>query len=400
MEWLDILQRIGAGEDQNTEFKRGVGDLSAIGKTMCAFANGEGGIIVLGVDDSGTIVGVNEDPDTLQERLTSFLHTGCSKPVTSVCGFRATASGCVHWIDVRRHQCGYDPFSYNGRFWIRRGRASVAPSPSELQDLLNTFGLVFTEKQVVPTATVQDLDLDEFYSFMRAQGKDTEEEPQPEIESDLNNASVADDFEGALRPTLYGLMAFGKNPQAHPHTTNLFIQCAAYKGTDRGSDVVLVGESKGRLVEQVRRTGDWVRSLGWRERYHGFVREDVPIIPNNILREALVNAVIHRDYAITGSKVQVEIFSDRIDVTSPGTLPNHMTVENARSGGTARSRNEMMANAMVVWRFMEQRGRGWLMMRREMRRFNDTEPELVNDERNRFVRVTFRLEPSSARNNV
>ena len=114
----------------------------------------------------------------------------------------------------------------------------------------------------------------------------------------------------------------------------------------------------------------------------------------------LVNAVIHRDYAITGSKVQVEIFSDRIDVTSPGALPNHMTVEKARSGGTARSRNEMMANAMVVWRFMEQRGRGWLMMRREMRRFNGTEPELVNDDRNRFVRVTFRLEPSSVRNNV
>ncbi|MCY3774345.1 MAG: putative DNA binding domain-containing protein, partial [Candidatus Aminicenantes bacterium] len=301
MKWLDILQRIETGEDPNTEFKRGVGDLSAIGKAICAFANGDGGLIVLGVDDSGTIVGVNEDPDALQERLTSFLHTGCSKPVTGVCGFQATASGRVHWVHVRRHQRGYDPFSYSGRFWIRRGRASVAPSPSELQELLNTFGLVFTENQVVPTATVQDLDLDAFHSFMRAQGKDTEEEPQPEIESDLHNAGVAEDFDGAVRPTLYGLMAFGKNPQAHPHTTNLFIQCAAYKGKDRGSDVVLVGESKGRLVEQVRRTGDWVRSLGWRERYHDFIREDIPIIPNNILREVLVNAVIHRDYAITGS---------------------------------------------------------------------------------------------------
>ena len=400
MEWLDILQRIGAGDDQHTEFKRGVGDLSAIGKALCAFANGDGGLIVVGIDDSGRIVGVNEDSDVLQERLTNFLHTGCSKPVTGMCGFQATPSGCVHWIHVRRHQRGYDPFSYKGRFWIRRGRASVAPSPSELQELLNTFGLVFTEKQVVPTATVQGLDLDAFYSFMRAQGKDTEEEPQTEIESDLHNASVAEDFDGAIRPTLYGLMVFGNNPQVYPHTTNLFIQSAAYKGTDRGSDVVLVGESKGRLVEQVRRSGDWVRSLGWRERYHDFIREDIPIIPNIILREVLVNAVIHRDYSITGSKVQLEIFSDRIDVTSPGTLPNHMTVENARSGGTARSRNEMMANAMVVWRFMEQRGRGWLMMRREMRRFNGTEPELVNDERNRFLRVTFRLEPSLVRNNV
>ena len=136
-------------------------------------------------------------------------------------------------------------------------------------------------------------------------------------------------------PPLYGLMAFGKNPQTHPHTNNLFIQCAAYEGTDHGSDVVLVGESKGRLVEQVRRTGDWVRSLGWRERYHDFIREDIPIIPNNILREVLVNAVIHRDYGITGSKVQVEIFSDRIDVTSPGALPNS---HDRREGSVRRNR--------------------------------------------------------------
>ena len=163
MEWLDILQRIEAGEEQNTEFKRGVGDLSAMGKAMCAFAIGDGGLIVLGVNDSGTIAGVNEDPDALQERLTNFLHTGCSKPVTGVCGFQTTPSGCVHWVHVHRQQRGYDPFSYNGRFWIRRGRASVASTPSELQELLNTFGLVFTEKQVVPPATVQDLDLDAFY---------------------------------------------------------------------------------------------------------------------------------------------------------------------------------------------------------------------------------------------
>ena len=89
----------------------------------------------------------------------------------------------------------------------------------------------------------------------------------------------------------------------------------------------------------------------------------------------------------------LEVFDDRIDVTSPGTLPNHMTAEQARAGGTPRSRNEMMANAMVVRRLMERRGRGWLLMRYEMTAFNGTEPELINDRGGRFVRVTFRLEP-------
>ena len=133
----------------------------------------------------------------------------------------------------------------------------------------------------------------------------------------------------------------------------------------------------------------WFRSVGRREMYEGIRRIEVPPVPEAALREALVNAVIHRDYAITGSQVLLEVFDDRIVVTSPGALPNHMTVDQARKGGAPRSRNEMMANAMVVGGLMERRGRGWLTMRHAMRRFNGTEPELVSDERNRFVRVTF-----------
>ena len=85
----------------------------------------------------------------------------------------------------------------------------------------------------------------------------------------------------------------------------------------------------------------------------------------------------------------LEVFDDRIVVTSRRALPNHMTVDQARKGGVPRSRNEMMANAMVVGGLMERRGRGWLTMRDAIRRFNGTEPDLVSDERNRFVRVTF-----------
>ncbi len=101
----------------------------------------------------------------------------------------------------------------------------------------------------------------------------------------------------------------------------------------------------------------------------------------------------HRDYAITGSKVLFEVFDRRVDVTSPGTLPNHMTVERVRAGANPRSRNESMAHFMAATGFMEQRGSGWLIMRREMRAFNGTEPELMQDERNKFVQVIFRLVP-------
>ena len=263
-----------------------------------------------------------------------------------------------------------------------------------LQEPLN--GIVLNERQVVPFAAMDDIDFGAVRTFMRAQGLDTEGAPQPAREDDLRNASIVDELNGVLRPTLYGLMVFGRDPQAYPHTLSLFVQCAAYGGTDQAADVLSAGEGKGRLEDQVNRAMGWFRSLGRREIYQGLYRRDVPPLPEGALREALVNAVIHRDYAITGSQILLEVFEDRIVVTSPGALPNHMTVEQARMGGAPRSRNEMMANAMVVRGLMERRGRGWLTMRHAMRRFNGTEPALVNDERNRFVRVTFHLESDLA----
>ena len=257
--------------------------------------------------------------------------------------------------------------------------ATVAPSPSELQELLNSFGVVLTERQIIPSATVNEIDMEAFDGFMRAQGKETEEEPQPDFDADLRNASVCVDLDGTLRPTLYGLMVFGRGPQRYPHTLSLFVRCVRYAGLDRAADAISVGEAKGRLEDQVDRAMGWFRSLGRREEYHGIRRKDLPLMPETVLREAVVNAVIHRDYAITGASIHVEVYDDRIEVTSPGTLPNHMTVAQATGGGAPRSRNEMMANAMVVRRLMERRGRGWLLMRRGMREFNGTEPVMFNE---------------------
>ena len=153
------------------------------------------------------------------------------------------------------------------------------------------------------------------------------------------------------------------------------MECVSYQGDDRASNVLQVADTAGRLDEQVRRAVGWFSGLGRFESYRGLIREDRPLLPQPALREALVNSVVHRDYAVTGSKVLLECFATHVDVTSPGGLPNHMRVESVRAGGHPRSRNESMANYMLVMGFMEQRGRGWPVMRRAMREFNGTEPE-------------------------
>ena len=390
MEWLDVLDRIGAGESEQTEFKRGLGDLSAVGKAVCAFANTEGGVIVLGVNDAPEIVGVREDAERVQERLTAFLQTGCSSPVTARVGRQEDPNGWVHWLEIPR-QRGFEPLRYDGRVWVRRGRSSVEPSPNELQELYNAFGYILTEERTIQAATAAQVDLQAFRAYLQGIGLDVEDDLQPNDEDDLRNRGVVAELGGILHPTLYGVLAFGKEPQSYPQTHNFRVECVAYGGVDRASDVLQVAEAGGRLDEQVRRAAGWFSGLGRFESYHGLIRGDRPLLPQAALREALVNAVVHRDYAITGSKILLEVFTQHADVTSPGVLPNHMRIESVRAGGHPRSRNELMANYMLSRGFMEQRGRGWPVMRRAMREFNDTDPEITQDEPGKFVRLRFQL---------
>lgn len=392
MEWLDILQRIEAGEGRHTEFKRGLGDLSAVGRAICAFANAEGGVVVLGISDRGEIVGVKEDTERVQERLTAFLQTGCGTPVSARTGRHEDPNGWVHWVEVPR-QRGFEPMRYDGRVWIRRERSSVEPSPAELQELYNTFGYILTEERAIQDATGAHIDLAAFRTYLSRLGFDTQHDPQPDSENDLRNRGVLIELGGEPRATLYGVLAFGKEPQRYTQTRNFLVACVAYAGHDRASEVLQVADAAGRLNEQIDRAMGWFLGLGRFESYGHLVRDDRHLLPRAALREALVNAVTHRDYALTGSKVFLEVFEDRVDVTSPGALPNHMTTEQVRAGANPRSRNDSMGHFMAAMGFMEMRGRGWLIMRSEMVAFNGTEPELDHGDRDRFVKVTFRLNP-------
>ena len=276
---------------------------------------------------------------------------------------------------------------------MRRERSTVEPSATELQELYNAFGYILTEERAILDAPPTHIDLDAFRSYLNRLGFDTTDDPQPDAEDDLRNRDVTVEVGGELRATLYGVLAFGRDPQRYARTRDFRIECVAYAGVDRAAEVLQVASAAGRLDEQVDRATGWFLGLGRFESYEKLVREDRHLLPRRAIREALANAVTHRSYAITGSKVLLEVFDRRVDVTSPGALPNHMTVAQVRAGANPRSRNEALAHFMAAKGFMEGRGRGWLIMRREMQAFNGTEPELEQDARNQFVRVTFRLQP-------
>ena len=390
MDWQRVRKHIDEGEGPRTEFKRGLGDLTSVGKAISAFANSQGGLIILGVADSGEIIGVEEDRERIRERLTSFLQSGCSAPVHASMGRYETRDGWGHWIEVPR-QRGFEPIRYGCRVWVRRERSSVEPSATELQELYNALGYILSEERAILDAPPAHIDLGAFRFYLQRLGFDTADHPQPDNEADLRNRDVLTEIDGELRATLYGVLAFARDPQRYARTRNFRIECVAYAGDDRASEVLQVANAAGRLDEQVERATGWFLGLGRFESYENLIRSDRHLLPRRAIREALANAVTHRDYAITGSRVLLEVFDHHVDVTSPGTLPNHMTVERVRAGANPRSRNESLAHFMAGMGFMEPRGRGWPIMRGEMRAFNATEPDLVHDEPNKSVRVRFQL---------
>ena len=255
--------------------------------------------------------------------------------------------------------------------------------------MFNRFGFVLTEEQAIQGAPPSHIDYDAFLAYLDKLDFDTRTEPQPSSEEDLRNRGVLVELGGELKASLYGVLAFGKHPQRYAQTRSFCIECVAYAGKDRASEVLQAATAKGRLGEQVDRSVGWFLGLGRIESYEKLVREDRYLLPRDAIREALVNAVIHRDYAIIGSTVLLEVFSDRVDITSPGSLPNHLTVEQVKAGAHPRTRNDSMGHYMAGMGYMEKRGRGWLIMQREMREFNGTEPALIQNLESSFVRVTF-----------
>ena len=152
MDWPQVQERIAAGESVQTEFKRTL-ELRQVGRTVCAFGNTDGGLLVLGVDDAGAVVGLRDNLSVARERLASFFHNGCNVPVRARCDHAETPQGAALWIEVPR-QRGLEPLRCDGRVWVRRDRSTTEPSAMELQELFNAFGFVLTEDQTIIAATV------------------------------------------------------------------------------------------------------------------------------------------------------------------------------------------------------------------------------------------------------
>ena len=251
---------------------------------------------------------------------------------------------------------------------------------------------MLTERTIVHGADENDIDLSSFQAFKARLGLHVDPPAfKQATDEDMLHAGVLAFCEGAWVPTLFGVMMFGRYPQRFRATRQFWIKCTAY-GIDHLADLVISsGESRGTLPEQVDHAIRWFNSLGRRERFQGLLREEVPLVPVRALREALVNAVIHRDYAIHEQAIHLDVHADRVEIISPGTLANRLTVEAVEQGLSAYTRNEAMARAMVALKYTHDRSMGWRRMVRVMQAHNGTAPKLLNESNGRVVRVILEI---------
>lgn len=332
----EIEQRLRLGEDARTKFK-GVArtghraDPHGLAKAIAAMANTEGGYVFLGVEDDGTPSGVGDakQADDLMIQVTQICSDRINPPITCPVSKAEYRRVLLLIVQVPAFS-PQRPYQVDGKFYRRYGSRSDEATRDDLLSLLQSADYHYDD-QTVRGATRDDLDrgaVDEFFS--EAYGRRLGEE---DVARYLH-ALKCTDPDGS--PTVAGILCFGVDPSAW--LPDARITAVRFPGTEMGGEFADSREIRGRLPEQLEAAAGFLDAhVGAPSRVQGWDRK-AGGIPRPAMREALRNAVIHRDYRAT-SQVRVFVFDDRVEIINPGTLLNRLTLDSIRIGGISQRRN-------------------------------------------------------------
>lgn len=402
----ELQELLRNGESSGVEFKQDVVEPRALAKELVALTNLDGGRVLLGVDDDGSVSGIG------RANLEEWVMQVCRDKIRpEIIPYYEIVRDVVPGRDVAvvRVEPGYDVHhvwhEQHRTYSIRVGTLSREASPEELSRLFQQRGGVRAELRPVGGAGVEELDRRRYTGYFRRMG--TVDVPLEGVLSDTGQSD--EEWQTLLTLTelltesgsasMAGLLLFGRRPEKFLPQAG--IDAAAYPGQEkdyatverrslRGPLLALVDEA-GELVETglVEQAIDFVRRNAGTESVlvDGARRQDRPTYPDEVLREVFVNALVHRDYLLTGTTVELSLFSDRLEVTSPGRLPNGITVESMRVGARA-ARNQLLKDVMRDFGYLEHMGMG--VPRKivaGMRTHNGTNPDFIEGAESLTVRL-------------
>ena len=365
----EVEYLIAAPEGQTLEWKSPRIHPRDLATTFIAFANADGGRLLIGVEDDGTVSGMDPVADREQaERLLRAAYEYCMPSVQIEYQFAPYRGHQVLVIDVpvsaRVHNHN------NGRVYLRVLDHDQPLSVDETLRVAFAKGQASYESQPVRGATLEDVDQDLVQEYTRLRGI---EQPLERLLRGLN--LLAEDT-----LTVAGVLLFAREPERWlPRAGVDFLQF-------EGTNVELAGAFNlvkrqglgGPLPRLIRRAWELMSAFGrTRRRLRGLEMAERPEYPDFAWREVIVNAIAHRDYSITGTAIQVRLFDDRLEVESPSGLPGIVTVENIRQRHF--SRNPHVVNALRTWRYMEELGFGMDRVFREMEAAGAPSPLVTDD---------------------
>lgn len=342
MEEFELRNQILLGEDSTRQFKREPAADAKMAGEIVAFANSGGGRIFVGVEKDGSIAGLTgTEAEKVGEDMAKIAWDRVRPPFSILSKSIPTGDGIVVIIEI----CDGASKPYcdnNGVYWVKNGPDKRrVQSPEELARLFQSGEKLYAESQTVAASTLEDFDHVGFARFYEAKYSETPPSRGEEGEAyqrTLENLELVH----SGRVTVAGLLLFGKRlPVLLPE---MKIDAVWFKGTERASaewhDQRTI---TGTLAEQYDDGMGFLKR--WNARIQGqgsFNQPGNPEVPETVFEELLVNALIHRDYFIKDS-IKLFIFDDRIEIRSPGKLPNSLTVNQIRKG-VRRSRNVLLAS--------------------------------------------------------
>lgn len=375
---LDTLLDAPAGK--TLEFKRDLSSARPLLRTLVAFANTAGGKLILGIGDDRRIHGIDQPLDE-EERLCSMIADAIEPRLvpnielvtlegrTLLVVEEFLSGQRPHWLKADGPEAGV---------FVRLGSTNRQADRERIAELRRSVEGPGFDEQPMPDLSVDDLDLDAARRLFGA--------ARPPDESKLLTLRLLCRQQGRLVPTRGAILLFGRERLAH--FPDAWVQCGRFLGTEK-IDIFDHAEIDGPLPGMVDEIMLFLKKHAYRGADLSEVRrKDVWSIPLTILREVVINALVHTDYSQRGAPIRIVFLDDRIEVENPGILLPGLTLEDIRQG-TSKIRNGVIAHVFRELSLIEQWGTGIARIFAEAARLGLPEPEIA--ESGMRMRVVVRL---------
>ena len=342
MEALELIERISNGEDSFTQFKREAVPIKELAKEFVAFLNAEGGILIFGVDDkTGDIRGLSfSEIEKLGQEIGNCANENVKPPFHPIVENISVGENKLVIVHIPKGVS--KPYATSsGDYYIKSSSDKKKISQEELRRLFAESKRLFADEEEIFGSDLNYIDIDKFKKFLKQDNPDVLEKIE---KNDLSLEIVLENLElfknGHL--TLAGNLLFGTIPQKF--NPSFFIDCCYFDGYDISVTKFVSKQTiKGTFEEIYQQSMRFVTSqIRYYQVEKDFNSNAKAEISEEILSEAILNALIHRDYHIQSS-IKIFMFHDRVEIINPGKLYNSLTIEKIRNG-IAIHRNPILSS--------------------------------------------------------